>query len=463
MKNTIYRLQELQKKKHYKIFFWLFIAVLAIVFHIQHILNPDEGVILNGAWQMINGSILYLDIFSYVAPFSFYLIYWLWSLFGVSYLAANLFSIILLIVSAFILFKSSQLIKKTPLNYLVPFIYIIATAWLPLINHNFFSTVFAVISAYFFLKYINNRASVYIALTATFTAITIITLQQKGLALAGATILFFFLFIDLKLKEKIKHLFLFIVSLSLPLLFLLLWPLNLIFNNLFYFPLFNYSGANAIPLNQLLVMTVILIIIAFKYLKSKRKKVYYLLLLQLLLFISALPLPDLYHLLLSSFPLFILIPNLLSLKKIEQTREKIYFITIISFILIITLIPVLNYKFVFKSDNEFKNNIKNIVDNNCKSDYIYLGPFIPNLYFELRKINPSPYDILLTKHHTKEQFQEAKEKIIERKPDCAILSYPSSLERFNYNKNNVVDTYIKENYTSISNELGVNLYKRIKE
>ena len=234
MKRIINKIKDLTHKKYFRGFFFLGIIILTTVFHIQHILNPDEGVLLNGAWQMINGSTLYLDIFSYIAPFGYYLIYWLWSLLGVSYLMANLFSIILLVISAFILFESSQQIKKTSLNYLVPLIYIISTAWLPLINHNFFSSFFAVLSTHFFLKYINNKRSVNIIFTALFTGITVITLQQKGLAIAGVTTLFLFLFINIRIKEKIKHISLFILSFILPLLFLLFWPLSLIFNNLIY-------------------------------------------------------------------------------------------------------------------------------------------------------------------------------------------------------------------------------------
>ncbi|MCF7795184.1 glycosyltransferase family 39 protein [Patescibacteria group bacterium] len=460
MTRLIQKTRNLIRNKNFPIYFWLFIIFTAIVFHSQHILNPDEGVLLNGAWQMINGFSLYLDIFSYVAPLGFYLIYWLWLLFGVSYLAANIFSILLLIISAFILFKSSQLIKKTYLNYLAPLIYIIATACFPLINHNFFSTFFAVISTYFFLKYINNRRGLYMVFAAIFTAITVLTLQQKGLAIAGSTIVFFFFFIDINLKKKIKHLSIYIISLLLPLLFLLRWPLDLILNNLFYFPIFNYTEANVIPLNPWIIIMVILFIIILKHYKSKRKKIYYLLLLQTVLFLSVLTLPDMYHIFLASFPLFILTPKLISIKNLKTVNEKIYLITIISFLTIIIFLPILNYNLIFKSDKEFKNDIKNIVVNKCKSDYIYAGPFVPNLYFELRKINPSPYDILLTNHHTKKQFKEAKEKIIEKQADCAILSYPSSLKRFNYNKNNIVDSYIRKNYTLISNEFGVNIYKK---
>ncbi|MFP4514845.1 MAG: ArnT family glycosyltransferase [Parcubacteria group bacterium] len=463
MQKIIRKLKESSIRKYYKIFFWFIIVLLTILFQGQHILNPDEGVLLNGAWQMLNGSVLYLDIFSYVAPFGFYLIYWLFYLFGATYMVANLFSIVLLILSAWVLFKSSQLIKKTSLNYLVPLFYIIASSWFPLINHNFYSTFFVIISTYFFLKYINNRQSFYIVLTAIFTGITIITLQQKGLALLAATSLSLLLFIDSKLKQKIKDLSLYIFVLFLPLLFLTLWPLKTIFNNLIYFPLFNYTEANTILLNSWIAVMIVLIVLSFKYFKSKRKKVYYLLLLQFFLFLSTLTLPDVYHILLASSPLFILIPDLISLKNSKDLKEKTYFIIVTSFIVTIILIPIFNYDLVFKKDREFKDNIKASVESNCEGDYIYVGPFVPNLYFELKKINPSPYDILLSNHHTEKQFQEAKEKIIEHQVDCAILSYPKSLKRFNYNRNNAVDTHIRENYYLLSNEIGVNLYKKIND
>ncbi len=38
----------------WKILFWFALAVLAVFFHSDHFLNGDEGVTLNGAWNLYN-------------------------------------------------------------------------------------------------------------------------------------------------------------------------------------------------------------------------------------------------------------------------------------------------------------------------------------------------------------------------------------------------------------------------
>ena len=70
----------------------LFAAVFAV--HAYWIFNLDDGVILAGAWDMYNGKKIYLDFFSYISPLSFYFIFFVWKLFGVSYFVAKFFSII---------------------------------------------------------------------------------------------------------------------------------------------------------------------------------------------------------------------------------------------------------------------------------------------------------------------------------------------------------------------------------
>ncbi|MDD3102075.1 MAG: hypothetical protein PHE59_02935 [Patescibacteria group bacterium] len=70
---------------------------------------------------------------------------------------------------------------------------------------------------------------------------------------------------------------------------------------------------------------------------------------------------------------------------------------------------------------------------------------MPDIYFETKKINPTPYSVLITNQQTKEQFLEAKKMLEKYQPTCAVLNY-NIVAKFNYDKNNPVDNYILNNY-----------------
>ena len=100
------------------------------------------------------------------------------------------------------------------------------------------------------------------------------------------------------------------------------------------------------------------------------------------------------------------------------------------------------------------------IENQCQdSPYLYAGPFLPGLYFETRKLNPTPYPFLITNQHTFEQFNNARNVLITHTPSCAVLNY-GIVQKFNYNYNNPVDNFILENYTLVMQE-GNNLIYRI--
>src|ERR1700747_1793404 len=51
--------------------------------------DPDEGIILQGAQRILNGQVLYRDFFSFFTPGSYYLISLVFRVFGDSYLVAH--------------------------------------------------------------------------------------------------------------------------------------------------------------------------------------------------------------------------------------------------------------------------------------------------------------------------------------------------------------------------------------
>jgi hypothetical protein len=87
---------------------------------------------------------------------------------------------------------------------------------------------------------------------------------------------------------------------------------------------------------------------------------------------------------------------------------------------------------------------------------------MPGLYFETKKLNPTPYhSLLMINQQTEKQLAEVRELLDKRQPSCAILDY-EAVKKFNYNKNNPVDNYILNNYRLVFQKDNVLVYKIIK-
>lgn len=172
-------------KKIFKIeyLWWVGLFFASVFFHANHPLNSDEGVILNGAWNLINNRQLYIDFFEFIPPASFYLIFWLWKIFGVSYFIAKFFAIIIVFLSSIGIYKISQEISKNKLNYFLPLLFIVSSVYWPIINHNTFNILFIIWAVYFFLKGLSDYSSKNFLISGLLTGLSILFLQQKGIIL----------------------------------------------------------------------------------------------------------------------------------------------------------------------------------------------------------------------------------------------------------------------------------------
>jgi len=249
----------------------------------------------------------------------------------------------------------------------------------------------------------------------------------------------------------------------LPLLFLLFWPGHLLYSNLVDFPLFHYLESNRISYALFFFFLSVLLVISWILRYEKRREINFLLFIQLCLLLSTFVLPDFYHIFLIFFPALALAP--LIYKEINSNlsgrlRYCLVFMVIGLVIIYHSLLGTIKLCLdVFPG--EFIKTIKN----NCSGAYLYVGPFMPGLYFESGKLSATPFDILITGQQTESQFISAREFLESRQPNCAILIFPQSLKRFHYNQNNPVDSYIRDNYllTGHSDNLhDVYVYQRKK-
>ena len=444
---------------------WLSLLVILFFFHSNHPLNSDEGVILEGAWNLINGKQLYYDFFEFIPPASFYLIYWAWLSFGISYFVAKFLSLLLIFFSSIFIFKISNQLTSSKFNYFPPFLFLISSFAWPVINHNVFNLFFIITASYFFIKGLNGGGDNLknFLISGLLAGLSTLFLQQKGMVILGIFLSFLLI---LTVKQKtilwLKHSLVLPVSFLLPLTLLIIkWPAKLLYQNLIIFPSINYLAVNKVPLFLFLLYLIILLINIF-LLKSKWSiKLWFLFYLQFILLLTTLARPDYFHLTLLIFPLYALIPLLLQ-QASHDYIFKYYSGIIIAVYSLIIIVPVTISLYFFPPFSSIdKLPTLNFIKNNCnQSSYIYAGPFNPGLYFETRKLNPTPYSFLITNHHTPEQFEQAKKYLEKNLPACAILNYVT-VEKFNYNKNNPVDNFIFSNYNFVLRS-GNNLIYKIK-
>ena len=447
----------MQKKIYAKDFFWwaaLFFILL--FFHIGYSNSSDDGVILEGAWNLINGRELYIDFFEFAPPGNFYFIFIIWKIFGVHYFAAKLSAIILFFFASIGIYKISQEISPNKYNYLPPLFFILSSFYWPLINHNTFNICILIWAVYFFAKGLSDKKSFNnIIISGFLCGISMLFIQQKGLmAVASLSSFLFLLFILKKNIYWLKSCLIFFIFSIIPILPIFLkWPADVLYKHLIEFPLSNYAETNIVSYNLLFLFLFFLVFNTIIIKNTKSKKIWFLAYLQLCLLVTTIPRADIFHISIAIFPLFAISPIVWNEAAKQKNIIKLIYAIFLSSALLLAVLPSFTYapyivnnnlNYFFSSHRE--NKIIEFVKNNCpKAEDVYAGAFIPQYYFTARKLNPTPYSWFITDHQTQEQFAEAAEILKQKKPKCAILNY-QIVKKFNYNLDNPVDNFILNNY-----------------
>lgn len=421
---------------------WVILAILLYFLHISHPLDSDEGIVLNGAWNIINGKKLYSDFFEFVSPGSFYSLAAWWKIFPVTYESAKALGLLLIFSGAIGVFQLGRLVGFKKLTWYPPLLFVLASGFWGVITYNIFVLPFLIWSAVIYLRVIKNpKDSKLFFLSGILIGTSIVFLQHKGIYLSVFYTVFSLFLIWKKTISFTRLLFL-ILGIILPTsLLFLFWSPALLFQNLIIFPLHHYPETNTVPLY---VWLFILFLSLLLFLKTKRNKdeiiVTYLFSLQVFLLLTVLGRADIYHIIHICFPLYVLLTLFFSRIDNNSRWYSLLVLVLVSspinFLLLTAPQPLLQKP---------SADLYNLTTVHCPSYSLYAGPFSPNLYFELRRLNPTPYSFLITNQQTPEQFEEAAEILISNPPQCAILHY-GLVEKFNYSKNNPVDTFLLGHY-----------------
>lgn len=443
--------------KTFNYLYFIFLSLLAYFLYHHNVLNADEGVVLNNAWHMLNGYRLYHDLFEMVAPASFYLIYLVFFIFGASYQVAIIFSILFLVLGSYGLYLIMKIFNKNSLyNYLVPLIFICSLGNLnPVINHNVFFSIIIIWLIYYLLAYFKKNKLYLLIIAGALTGVSILFLQHKGLLVLFFNLIFLFFYFKIFKGQQIQKFLIYLSTSLVPIVALFLfWPARLLWEQLIVFPFFNYWEVNKTSLNFFIFCFLILLAL---FLLEKRKSIYikYLFFIQTALLLSSYTQPGHYHLVLVFFPALII--SAVYCNKFKTRVSKTIFIILIIFNLL--LFRPLNQKINFKNSDWHQT-----IENNCKHEYIYVGPFLPNLYLELNKINVTQYNYLTENQSLFEHFEQGKKRFIENEPDCAVLFYYQNIKtKFRHTGDNILEEYIRLNYNEIYNDGVVYIYHKTHE
>jgi 4-amino-4-deoxy-L-arabinose transferase-like glycosyltransferase len=217
-------------------------------------LEPDEGIVLQGAERILSGQIPYRDFFTFYTPGSFYLVAALFRIFGDTFAVAR---ISLAVAGAFCSVITYSLAKRVCSRGISVFTAVLATsagvAFRFFVLHNPYSTLGSCVVIYAGLRFIETQKSRWLFATASFASITFLIEQSKG---AGLYLGLALAFTIIRLSGKKFELSSSAVSAAA---IGCLWPLTLTFAYFgahhaaapmlhdWLWPLHHYTQANHVP------------------------------------------------------------------------------------------------------------------------------------------------------------------------------------------------------------------------
>ena len=164
----------------------LFIGSLAYLwfFRSYTVIEPDEGILVQGAQRILNGEVLYRDFFSFFTPGSYYLLALVFKLFGSSLLVARTVLVFFgAIYSAFTYVIARRVCSQRSSFFAAAVVLATALPYRFLVLHNWDSTLWACFALYCGLRSIEKQNWGWSFATGSFAALTFVFEQSKGAGL----------------------------------------------------------------------------------------------------------------------------------------------------------------------------------------------------------------------------------------------------------------------------------------
>jgi len=147
-------------------------------------IDPDEGIILQGAQRILDGQVLYRDFFSFFTPGSYYLFALVFRVFGDSYLVAHTALAFFGAVFSPITYLLARRVCSRQASLLVTgLMTITALPWRFVVIHNWDSTLWACLALYCAVRLLESPSVKWAFAAASFVSLTALFEQSKGAGL----------------------------------------------------------------------------------------------------------------------------------------------------------------------------------------------------------------------------------------------------------------------------------------
>jgi len=145
------------------------------------LLDPDEGIVLQGAQRILRGEVLYRDFFSFLTPGSYYLLALLFKLFGNSLIVAR--TTLVLYGGVFTVFAYWMARRVSPrwVALLIAYLTLVTSlSWRFVVLHNWDSTLWLCLAVYCSVLLAQTRQARWAFGAGTFGSLTLLFEQSKG-------------------------------------------------------------------------------------------------------------------------------------------------------------------------------------------------------------------------------------------------------------------------------------------
>ncbi len=430
----------------------------------SYVVQSDEGYTLNAAWQMWNGMKMYDDFRLFVAPGSAYSVYALWHIIGTpSYLAARFLSLIFSFSATTALYLTLKGLGIRGGNLALSVLaWLTASSLCVPLNHNSFSSFAA---AWFLLLFLRiarpsdgagrpRHAIADHALVGLAAGTVFLFLQTKGLFLAiGAAAFAFSGGWRTRTYRPTLALAGGFVVVLLPLF--LIWSPAVLVRQWFVIPLtgnyLGHTGASGAIAFVAIALAGGMGWIAFR----RRDRILQALAVTQAALIACMTHNlELNHLAINCLPA-IIFASVLAHARLDRADHAARLSSELTLAIVLAMfgatIVWLPAGAAFAASSSFYVDIlgrrsrpeffsrQRIADAHA----IYAGPFLPGLYFELKKKNP--YFVSETVVCNDGCQRQLIAQLSETKPELVFLYY-QMIRHLSYDQNNPVDVYLRDRY-----------------
>jgi hypothetical protein len=153
-------------------------------------LEPDEGIVLQGADRVLHGQVPYQDFFSFYTPGSFYFLALWFRVFGDSFAAARSSIAITGALCSVFTYLLARRVCGPGVSLLVAILAtMVGTGFRFLVLHNWYSTLLCCLTLYAALRFIESANAVWPMMCAFCASLTLLFEQSKGAGLCFGMLL----------------------------------------------------------------------------------------------------------------------------------------------------------------------------------------------------------------------------------------------------------------------------------